>query len=109
MALQIQVDKTSVTDAGEQFQGKVLIVATRLRCWAEGVDTEVVDPVIDKPFSETYKDVVESTIDEQIARWEVAVKKEMQLVIDKYKREITLFNHAKLDTAITNIQGGLQG
>jgi hypothetical protein len=35
------------------------------------------------------------------------VKEKMQILIDNYKSEVAIFNAAALDTAVTNIAGGL--
>jgi len=109
MALQIEVSKVSVVDAGEKFGGKLLNVTMQLKCWAEGVDTEVVAPVIDQPFSEEYRDKEGLTVIQQVTKTANLIKAEMQKVIDRYNREQALLNNALLDTAVTGIQSGLEG
>ena len=57
--------------------------------------------VINKDFSCQYQP------GETPAQKVASITKEMQIEIDRYKAEQVIFNAAELDTAVTNIQGGI--
>jgi len=109
MALQIEVSKVSVTDAGEKFGGKLLNVTMQLKCWPEGANTETDPTVIDQTFSKEYRDKEELTVVQQVTKTANLIKNDMQKVIDTYNREQALLNNALLDAAVTGIQSGLEG
>ena len=109
MALQIEVSKVSVTDAGEKFGGKLLNVTMQLKCWAEGANTETDPAVIDQAFSEEYREKEGLTVVQQVTKTANLIKTKMQVVIDRYNREQALLNNALLDAAVTGIQSGLEG
>lgn len=109
MALQIQVSKVSVTDAGDKFGGKMLNVTMHLKCWPEGANTETDPTVIDQTFSEKYKVIEGLTVVQQITKTATLIKTKMQAVIDTYNREQALLNNALLDAAVSGIQSSLEG
>lgn len=120
MALQKEITKVSVKDAGEKFQGKMLTITLNLTCWPEAMVKEYpiknADSTIDmknaiifRDFSASYKDIDGMTVDEQITRAARDLKGQMQSVIDVYIREQVLLAHVKLDEAVTWIETTLEG
>ena len=115
MALQIEVTKVSVKDAGNRFQGKLLNVTLNLTCWPEGVikeypvEGDMKNAVIFQNFSARYKTIEGMTVDEQITRTAKDLKRQMQSVIDVYTREQELLTDIKLGEAVTWIETVLEG
>ena len=115
MALQKEVTKISVKDAGNKFQGKLLNVTLNLTCWPEGVikeypaEGDMKNAVIFQNFSAYYKKIEEMTVDEQVTRTAKDLKRQMQSVIDVYIREQALLTNVKLDEAATWIETTLEG
>ena len=93
MALQIEVTKVSVS---EQMD-KLWNITLNLKCTDDSVE------VINQDFSISYRTGQDA---------EIKVKSllaEMQEAIDDYKDEQQIFNHTKLDTAVTWLQNNLGG
>lgn len=109
MALQIAVEKVSVTDCGEQFSEKKLNITVNLKCWLAGADTEVDDTVIDQDFSSDYKIIEGVSLSTSITITFTDIKRQMQQCIDTYKREVALLANATLDGAVTALQSALIG
>ena len=109
MALQLDVEKVSVVDAGLEFGGKLLNVTINLKCWAEGVDTEITDPVIDQNFTSQYSEIPGLTIVQRLTITYNDILAKMQETIDRYKREQALLENVLLDSVVTNLTAALVG
>lgn len=115
MALQKEMTKISVKDAGNRFSGKLLNVTLNLTCWPEGVvkeypvEGDMRNAVIFQNFSAHYKKIEEMTVDEQVTRTAKDLKRQMQSAIDVYIREQALLMNIKLDEAVTWIETALEG
>ena len=109
MALQIEVEKVSVVDAGLEFGGKLLNVTINLKCWAEGVDTEITDPVIDQNFTSQYSAIPGLTVVQRLTITYNDILAKMQVEINKYNREQLLLSNVLLDSVVTNLTAALVG
>lgn len=109
MAFQIEVTKISVSEQMHKLWGIVL----NLTCWPQGVTKEhpvrgpdgvdMKNAIIFEDFSLRYRtgQDVEAKVKE--------VEEQMQDTIDEYKGEQTIFNHTKLDIAVTYLNNNLVG
>ena len=93
MALTITVTKASVT---EQMD-KLWNVALNLTCLDAAVE------VINRDFSIRYR------MGEDLADKESKIQAMMQEAIDEYNAEQVIFDHAKMDTIVTNLNNNLTG
>ncbi|MHC4463339.1 MAG: hypothetical protein ACYS6W_01630 [Planctomycetota bacterium] len=101
MALTKQVTLKSVTDAGNQFRGKVLRVVYELVITDNGGG-------FTKEYSAQYKDVEGLTVAQQVERVVNEIAPLMQGDIDKYKREQQLLNHPQAQASAATIDGLLE-
>ena len=75
------------------------------KMWAVSLTLTVTDddgPGLTQAFSENYK--LGNSIPELESRFDVR----MQAAIDQYKTELQYYNHAQLDTLVTDVQAGLE-
>lgn len=93
MALTIQVSKKSV----DLLMPKLWTVTLNLTCLDGG------EEVINQDFSKRYR------TGQDLADLEAKYQKDMQKTIDDYKAEQVIFNHAKLDMAVINLNINLEG
>ncbi len=93
MALTLTVEKRSVTETMDKMWSIVLNLSI-----LDGTEA-----VIDKDFTLKYRSGQD--VEEKVK----ALLKEMQEAIDDYKSEQAIFNHTKLDTAVTYLNNNLTG
>ena len=93
MALTIEVTKQSVS---EQIKG-LWNITVNLRCLESAVE------VINQDVSVRYK--TGDDIDDKRAR----LLDKMQVIIDEWKNEQAVFDHAKLDALVTYLESNLEG
>ena len=93
MALTLTVEKRSVTET----MGKMWSIVLNLSA-LDGTDV-----VVNKDFVLKYR--AGQDVEEKVK----ALLEEIQEAIDDYKGEQTIFNHTKLDTAITYLNNNLTG
>ena len=106
--LQIKLEASRVSEAGEQFSGKLFSGSCRLRCWPDGASVPGDPTVIDRVVSANYKDIGD-TVDNQLTTWGKKIKAQAQQIIDAYNREQALLANDKLAAAVSVIEGQLTG
>lgn len=103
--MQIQITKIEIENL---ISGHNLTL--NITCWPDGDPQEEQYEIINENHMFYIKGHVEGkTKNDLIDETEVVVIEEFQYVIDKYTAEKTLFDSAKMDTMISNIQSGLEG
>jgi len=105
--LQIELTAESVRDAGERYQGKLLIGEVRLKCWPEGV-ARTETPLVDTTFTAQYKDVDNLTVDEQLQRWGKEIFQKAEAVIERILREQQFLKNEKFQDSIITIKTSLE-
>ena len=93
MALAIEVTKKSVSE----IQPKLWNITLNLRCLEGAVE------VINQDVSIRYRQ------DEDIDAKQAKLLENMQVIIDKWKSEQNIFDHAKTDTLATYLTNNLVG
>ena len=93
MALTVIVTKKEVS---EQLD-KLWNITLNLVCEESSVE------VLNQDFSIRYR------TGEDIADKEAAIQADMQNAIDEYKDEQTIYDHAKMNTLVTNLNNNLVG
>ncbi len=95
MALIVEVTKVSVTEQMDKLWNIVL----KLRLLDDVPDPDV--EVFNRNYSIRYR------TGEDIANKEAKLRVTMQEAVDDYKAEQVIFDHAKMDTMVTNLNNNL--
>lgn len=107
MALQIEVKSISVTGSSISTG---LIITFGLKCWLEGADPIIDDPVINQPFPGYVKTGIPGkTAEELLTEAVKIIKTRMQNCIDKYNREQVLLASTMLETARAWLETNMEG